>query len=139
MHLLQIVLFLVVVLIDKDSDVLCVFLAARNEVAIVGELVVGVARRLGQPVVARIQHNVSLLVVYDDFESEQQQAVLFVDVVCDRAELLVSESVRNLFSVDFKGLALPVLRQPSPVALVLLLELFIWVTARLNDVTDQRD
>ena len=109
MHLLQVVLFLVVVLIDKYSDVLCVFLAARNEVAIVGELVIGVAWRLWQPVVTWVQHDVTLLVVHDDLKSEQQQAVLFVDVVCDRAELLVSESVRNLFSVDFEGLTLPVL------------------------------
>ena len=116
-----------VVLLFEDLDLLCFFLATGYEVAIECELVVRVARWLWKLVFAWVEHDVSLfhdlsmLVVNDDLKCKQKQAVLLVDVIRNRAEGLVGEPVRDLFSVDLKCLTLPVFGKPAPVALIFLL------------------
>lgn len=55
-----------------------------------------------QAVVTRVKHDVSFLVIDDNLESEEKQAILFVDVIRNRAELSVLEPVWDLLAVDFK-------------------------------------
>lgn len=121
----------------KDRDILSIFLAASYEVAIVGELVIGVARWLWELVVTRVQHNVPLLAVDDNLKSEQKESVFFVDIVGNRAKLLAGKTPGNFLAIDLKSLSLPVLREPAPIALFFFLQLIVWVAARLNNVADQ--
>ena len=80
-----------------------------------------------------------MLVVNHDLKSEKKKAVLFVDVISYRAKLLVLEPVRDLFTIDFECLALPILAQPVPVVLVLLLQLLVRIATRLNDIAYKGD
>lgn len=49
----------------------------------------------------------------------------------------MNEALRDLFSIYLKGLTLPVFIKPSPVALLALLELLRWVSARLYNIRYQ--
>ena len=46
----------------------------------------------------------------------------------------MNKALRDLFSIDFVALTLPVFIKPSPVALIALLELLAWVSTRLDDI-----
>ena len=123
----------------EDADILRIFFVSSNKVAVVSELIVWVARWLRQAVVTRVKHDVSFLVIDDNLESEEKQAILFVDVICNRAELSVLEPVWDLLAVDFKWLSLPVLDEPAPVFLVLLIQIFRRAITGLDDVADESD
>lgn len=115
--------FLTLCILDvlEDRDILSIFLAASYEVAIVSELVIGVARWLWELVVARVEHDVTLLAVDHNLKSEQKESVFFVDVVGNRAELLAGKTPGNFLAIDLESLSLPVLREPTPIALLFFL------------------
>ena len=76
----------------ENRDILRIFLATCDEVPVVCELVIWVARWLWESVIPRIQHNVSFLVIDRDFESKKEQSVFFVDVIGNGAEFFTSET-----------------------------------------------
>jgi len=138
LELLRLLVFVVFRIILKD------FQSGRFVVSDnIAEVLVGVVLREGprQLVVARVEQDVSVLaVVNNDFQSEEQQAAVFVDVARDVAELLVGVRVWDADFVDLVLLSKPVVIQPFKVRIILLLlQVLIRIHARLDQVGNQHD
>ena len=110
----------------KDS--LGIFKIICNDVAVVSILVV-LRKRLWKLVVAWVQQDVATVFlllgtvsfIHHDFQREQQKPVILVNVISDLAEPSVCVILRNLDSVYFELLSLPILLEPLVVRIVFLL------------------